>query len=353
MIKVSYPIMGDYSVPAYFLLSHIIKCKIVEPKPVTSKTIEIGSKYSPEFVCTPFKYTLGTMIESIEDGANTLIQMGGGCRYGYYGEVQKQILIDLGYKVKLINLVTKGKTSFKNIIKELKKIDPKVKRLKVLYYGFITLKMIKYMDDIDEYIRNNIGFEEDKGKLEDLKNKMLNEFKNIDTYKQLKKIYRFYINEILKVKIRKPDNPLRIGIIGELYTVMEPYSNYFLEKELAKNNIEIKRFTNVYYLLIEKKKEIKKYLKYVRKYIKYKMGADAADNIARTKYLCEKNYDGIIHIKSSFCTPEIGAMPIINKIADEYNIPVLFFTFDANTSETGIKTRLEAFYDMLEMRRKK
>ena len=134
---------------------------------------------------------------------------------------------------------------------------------------------------------------------------------------------------------------------------MEPFSNYFLEKELAQNHIEIKRFTNVHYLLFEKGRKIKNYLKYIRKYIKYQMGADAADNIARTKYLCEEGYDGIIHIKSSFCTPEIGAMPIINKIASEYEVPVLFFSFDSNTSETGIKTRLEAFYDMLEMRKEK
>ena len=83
------------------------------------------------------------------------------------------------------------------------------------------------------------------------------------------------------------------------------------------------------------------------------MGADASDNIARCKYLCREDYDGIIHIKSSFCTPEIGAMPIINKIANTYQKPVLFFSFDSATSETGIKTRLEAFYDMLEMRKDK
>ena len=131
---------------------------------------------------------------------------------------------------------------------------------------------------------------------------------------------------------------------------MEPYSNYFLEKQLASHRIEIKRFTNVHYLLIKKSKRMKKYLK-KNKRIKYMMGADASDNIANTEYLCKHKYDGIIHIKSSFCTPEIGAMSIINKIANENNIPVLFFSFDEATSEVGIKTRLEAFYDMLEMRK--
>ena len=86
--------------------------------------------------------------------------------------------------------------------------------------------------------------------------------------------------------------------------------------------------------------------------MKYKMGADASTNVYWTKYLGENNYDGIIHIKSSFCTPEIGVMPILDKVASNYNIPIIYFSFDANTSEVGIKTRLEAFYDMIEMRKK-
>ena len=81
------------------------------------------------------------------------------------------------------------------------------------------------------------------------------------------------------------------------------------------------------------------------------MGADAADNIGRCLELCQKKYDGIIHIKSSFCTPEIGIMPILNKITNSYDIPILFFSFDANTSKVGIQTRIEAFYDMMEMRK--
>jgi len=63
--------MGSYGVPVYFLLTHILKNEIVKPKEISTRTLELGSKYSPDFVCTPFKYTLGTMIESLEDGADT------------------------------------------------------------------------------------------------------------------------------------------------------------------------------------------------------------------------------------------------------------------------------------------
>ena len=55
---------------------------------------------------------------------------------------------------------------------------------------------------------------------------------------------------------------------------------------------------------------------------------------------------------------KIVALADVNKVrlksmGDEYDVPVIFFSFDALSSETGIKTRLEAFYDMLEMRKGK
>lgn len=348
---IAFPQMGNYQIPAIFLFSHILDCNILNSPAITEKTIELGSKYSPDFVCTPFKYTLGTLIENLELGVDTVIQFGGGCRYGYYFELQEKILKDLGYNFNYVNLISAGKTDIKHIYKELKCIDNKFNPFKGLYYLLLTKKMVKYMDNVDEYIRKNIGFT-DARRMNRLNKKMLENFLKCHNYFDIKNVYHKYFNLIKKIEVNKPKDCLKVGIIGELYTIMEPFANYNLERELAQNHIEITRFTNASYLLFEKGKKIKKYLKSTP-YIKYRMGADASDNIARTLEMCKDKYDGIIHIKSSFCTPEIGAMPIINKICKEYNVPVIFFSFDANTSEVGLKTRLEAFYDMLEMRKNK
>ena len=77
--------------------------------------------------------------------------------------------------------------------------------------------------------------------------------------------------------------------------------------------------------------------------------SDGLDNIYRAKKLINEGYDGLIHIKPFGCTPEIGAIPIIKKVCSDYKMPIIFFSFDTQTSEEGIKTRLEAFYDMLKM----
>lgn len=343
--------MANYSIPISYFLSNILDCEIIYPNKITNKTIELGTKYSPSFVCMPFKYTLGTMIESLDRGANVLLQAGGGCRYGYYHELQESILKDLGYEFKLYNLVSAGKKDYIEIYKIFKRIDKKLSIIKLLYYSYLTKKMIIYMDRVDDYIRTNIGFEKVKNSFVDLNNEMLDKFKTIKNPVKLYLTYKKYYKKIRRIKTNKPKNCLKIGIIGELYTVMEPFSNYFLEYELAHNNIEIKRFTNVEYLLFKNKKVIKKALEETKEFQKYKMGADASVNVYWAKYLCLNKYDGIIHIKSSFCTPEISAMPIIDKVCKKYNKPIIYFSFDSNTSEVGIKTRLEAFYDMLEMRR--
>ena len=179
---------------------------------------------------------------------------------------------------------------------------------------------------------------------------MLNEFYHTKSFYNLRKIYKKYKYKFKKIKIDKPKCCLKVGIIGELYTLMERNANYDIEYELAKHKIEIKRFTNVTYLLFKKRKLVKKYLRKIKN-IKYKLGADALDNIYHTKYLCKKKYDGIIHIKSSFCTPEIGVMPIIDSIAHKNSVPVIFLSFDTNTSKVGVETRIEAFVDMLNMKK--
>jgi len=45
-------------------------------------------------------------------------------------------------------------------------------------------------------------------------------------------------------------------------------------------------------------------------------------------------------------------MPVLQNISEDYKIPVLYLTYDSQTSDEGLLTRLEAFYDMIDMRKK-
>lgn len=348
---ISFPHLGNYFVPVKYLLSKLTNLEVRESPPITKKTLELGSKYSPNDVCIPFKYNLGNFIETLENGANILVQAGGGCRYRYYAEVQEKILRDLGYEFDFIKLVSKDKLHVVEVYKIFKNLNHKLTFFKFIHTFIITFFFIYYMDKIDVIIRKRIGFEVKKNSFKKLQKKMYQDFSHCNHLTTLTFCYFKYRKKFKKIEIDKPKNCLKVGIIGELYTSMEAFSSYFLEEQLAKMNIEIKRYTDLSYLLWKKRLTTKHMLRKTKKYCKYTLGADGLDNVYRTIMLSKKKFDGIIHTKPFGCTPEVGAIPIIKKVANDKNIPIIFFSYDCETSTEGITTRLEAFYDLIKIRK--
>lgn len=351
---ISFPHIGNYYIPINYLIKKTTKQKVLIPKKITKKTIELGSRYSPDYVCVPFKYNLGNYIESLESGANILLQGGGGCRYGYYAELQEQILKDLNYNFTFVNMIKDNHISIINIYKFAKKMNKKLNIPIFLYFLLNTILMIVIMDKLSQYPRENMGFEIEQNSFLNVEKEFLNELKKSKiTIFKLLKIYIKYKKQFNHIKINKPNKCIKIGIVGELYSIMEPYCNNNIEYEMAKKGIEVHRFTTLTYLLFKKKYNIKKLLKKGKKYIKYHLGADSTESIVLSQILAEKKYDGIIHIKSFGCTPEINAMSILEKISNDYNIPIIYFSFDSEDNRVAMETRLEAFYDMLKEKKQK
>lgn len=349
---ISFPHLGDYHYPIKLFLERTTLKKVQISPPITKKTLELGNKYSPSSVCIPFKYNLGNFIESLENGANILFTAGGGCRYRYYAEVTETILRDLNYDFTLYKLLFND-TSLSNLFIYLKELNPKLTRFSFYKHLLFTLTYIWNMDKIDKIIRKNIGFELHPNDHINLKKEMLSKFSKTTSLFKLNFLYFKYKHKFKKIPKLIPKNCLRVGLIGELYTEMEPSSNYYLEKTLASFHIRITRYTNLSYLLWQKKFFQKFYLWKTKKYCKYQLGADGLDNVYRTLHFAKKKFDGIIHTKPFGCTPEIGAIPIIQNICKDYNLPIIFFSYDVETSNEGLTTRLEAFYDLLTMRRDK
>lgn len=356
---VSFPHIGNYYIPIYNWLTNILDkdtTKVMIPKKMSKKTLELGSNYSPDFICLPFKYNLGNFIESLENGANVLIQAGGGCKYGYYAEVQNQILKDMGYKFKYITLVDKGKIKPVSIYIKFKEINPKLNFFKLVYRFLIAALISYYLDKFEDYMRANISYQKDKGEFEVLHKIFLNKLKNVKNFIELFKINTIYLRKLKSIELipkEQQKEKIKIGIIGELFTSMEQFSSNNIEKKLYDLGAVTKRYITITYLLIKKPLEMKRLIRKSSKYIEYELGADGTTSIAHAIELSDLEYDGIIHIKPFGCTPEENAIPILQKISNDKNIPIMYLTFDTQNSDTGLETRLEAFYDMLCMNKEK
>jgi predicted nucleotide-binding protein (sugar kinase/HSP70/actin superfamily) len=345
--------MGKYYIPIKKAMEAFVGNygEVILPPPITKRTIELGALHSPDFVCVPFKYTLGNFIEALENGANVLFQIAGDCRLGFYSEVQEQILQDLDFDFTFHMMELNGKNA-KGLYEVFKAMNPELTLPKVVSTLAVVVRIVYAMDGIEKYIRQNIGFEVEKGGFERIEKQFLAEIATAETMPQAGRIFKKYLKKLKTVALNKPAKPLRVGVVGELYVLMEPFSNYFIEKELAKFGIEVERFITASYLIFSTQHNVKKILKQADGYVSYEIGADGTDSVAKSVVMAKKGYDGIIHLKPFGCTPEVNSIPMVNKISEDFEIPVLYFSFDAQTSETGVKTRLEAFYDMLEMKKR-
>ena len=344
---ISFPHLGNYYIVFDYFIRKATKCKVIVPPATTKRTIEIGSKYAPSFVCVPFKYNLGNYIEALEKGANTLVQGGGGCRYGYYGELEEKILRDLGYDFEFYNMISDNHISLKKGYKFCKKMNKRANPISTFYYLINSLVMIICMDKIEKYIRLNMGFEVVKGEFERVEKEYLDSFKNNRIIKNIIMYFR-YRKKFRNIKINKPNKPLRVRIVGELFSLIDSNTSFNIERKLIKMGVEVYRDTDLTYLLITKRFILNRMIRKGKKYLKYHLGADGTASIVRS--INSTYMDGILHLKSFGCTPEISAMSILPKIANEYKIPILYFSFDSEDNEVGVDTRLEAFYDMIKRR---
>lgn len=352
--RVSFPHMGNYSIPVKTLAERL-DCEIVVPPKMTRRTLELGARHSPEFVCIPFKYNLGNYIEALDKGANLLIQAGGGCRFGYYGEVQEAILRDLGYDFGMVRLL--GGWKLRDHIDDFKRVNPRLTLLGALSAYKLALRQTQALDVVEDYVRRNAGFEVEEGAFEAVHAAFLAELDTARDKRTIASIEKRYLDELAAIPTERPDDLLRIGIVGELYVLMEPFSNLFVEKELAKRGVEVHRFVTVSNMVAHGGRKGPAHLDdLIAKsgdYVRYHLGADGTESVSMTYQLMQQGFDGVLHLKPFGCMPEVNAMASLQRLSREHTFPILFISYDAQTSETGLKTRLDAFCDMLRMRKQR
>lgn len=349
--KIGFPRMADYNYALKYLIEKGLEQQYVMQPSMTQKTLDIGSRYSPDTVCTPFKTTLGSMIEALESGADTLTMIYGPCRLGYYGELQEQILRDLGYEFEMINLAAYDTGKKKDFLKAVKRANPKVNPAKLAVAGAEAMQMTEYIDDVTSHYYKNCGFEQEKGAYKKTKERFLSDMNAARSRHEIEDGYRQVKERFRSIPLDKKEYPLRVGIIGEYYTTMDAFSNLEIEQKLADMKVEVHRWMNVSHRNIhyggEKNLKVR-----IQDLCEYEMGPTASANIWCARDYAERGFDGLIHIKSAGCAPEIDVMPVLQNISKDYKIPVLYLTYDTQTSDTGLMTRVEAFYDMLLMRKK-
>ena len=355
-MRLGMPHMGNLYIPFKALFQRL-SIDYVIPPVNNQRTLSLGVKYSPEGLCIPFKLTLGNLIEAAELGADTLLMPGGSgiCRLGCYAKTQEEILRDLGYEVEMIQAGVSEQTLL-GTLRMIKRLSNNVPWIKIISAFRFGLAKLSALDRIERVVQRVRPVERIKGTANKLFTKAIKAIDEANDYNTLKKVQVDYISQLNQVTKDNQVQPLIVGIIGEFYVLLEPFSSFDVESELGKLGVEVRRrlflsewtkfslFPNL--LGID---ETDKIHKAAQPYLKRDVGGDGWESVGE-KVLHTKEYDGIIHLAPFTCMPEIVAQNIM--LTTKETIPVLTILCDEQMAKPGMLTRLEAFVDLLERKRR-
>ncbi|MDD2553739.1 MAG: hypothetical protein PHP51_04130 [Desulfotomaculaceae bacterium] len=148
---------------------------------------------------------------------------------------------------------------------------------------------------------------------------------------------------------------VKVGLIGEIYTLLDPFSNQYLERTLGRLGTEVDRSIylsewvndHIFMGLVKGLRSRKKACEAARPYLRHFVGGHGQESVGNAVNFARAGYDGIIQVFPFTCMPEIVAESILPEMRSDYGTPVMTMIMDEHTGEAGTLTRLEAFVDLL------
>lgn len=336
-----------------------LRLDMVPPPPISKHTLELGVKYSPEFACLPLKINVGNFIEAMEKGADTIV-MGGGwgpCRFGYFAQVEREILKDLGFNFTMVVLEAPD-SRLVDLLRQIKALGENVsisQAYRALKFAWAKLKAVEVLEKTLEFCLPRAV---DKALVEKHFEEGLLSIEQIDSRKGLEAL-TLQADRAMRSVACSEEPVLKIGLVGEIYTILEPSINCHIARHLGKINAEVTRsvyltdWVNDHILGGWVKKSNHRYiLESSRPYLNYTVGGHGRETVGNSVDFARRGYDGIIQIGPLTCMPEIVAQSVLGRVSRELQIPYMTMYFDEHSGNAGVYTRLEAFVDMLARRKR-
>ncbi|MGI6678824.1 MAG: CoA protein activase [Dehalobacterium sp.] len=353
-MKVTFPHMGHLSIIGKGLFNHL-GVDVVIPPPITKKTLKLGMEHTHEFACLPLKIILGNFIEAAELGADTIVMSGGvgPCRFGYYAQVHREILRDLGYHYEII-VVEPPDNHFSELVQKLSYLSNGKSLFQVARALRIGWTKARVIDVIEQKVQKIRPKEMETGATDEIFQWSL---KKIDDEQDVKKIWEIQkkaLEELDGLPQNRAKPVLKIALIGEIYTILEPFVTFDIEKHLGRLGVEVSRsiylsewINDHLFMGLMRIRSTKEAANMAAPYLRHFVGGHGRETVGSAVRYAREGFHGAIQLAPLTCMPEIVAQTILPVVSEQEEIPIMTAYFDEHSGEAGLVTRLEAFIEML------
>ncbi len=361
-IIAGFPSMGHLDLVIRAFLQHFGTRTL--PTPRSQQCIELGREIAPEFVCFPFTATLGQLRCLLDQGANTLVMVGGKgyCRLGWYAQVQERLLRNLGYDFEMIVVdaptpINEKWPPFRHMLKRLTGDASWPRILSALYTAYHHLAALDRADVLAHRLR---AFERTQGTTNRLLDRYLHQLAGVQELTDIKRLERDFLQQVAAVETEDTD-PVRVRITGEIWVVLEQTATREVERWLGARSrprvwVDRDLSTTGWFQshVLKSGRAVQRerlVFEAAHPWLSQYVGGHGQYTVGQVALAPREGIDGVLHIFPFTCMPEIIAQNIIVRLAEELDIPVLNYIVSEQTGEAGMETRLESFLDLLDERR--
>ncbi len=355
--RIGIPLMGRYSALLKRLVDEALAAEGVEgvelelAPPITRQTVDRGSGYMDENVCLPAKIMLGNILDLQDAGVDRVLEWDncGDCRQKAYWLMHRSILRQVGAKVEVDALQPLDLTGW------LESLVPGFSRrqsrrlvrhvLRGLWAADLPQMQAqaRRLERADAEGRPKVGV---CGEIYTV----LEPAANLDLVRRLRDAGAYVHNalplsQFLFHQLFEPaDGPLSRGArhrlkwsAGFAYLGMWREIGAWCVGGMQRPDVDADLYHRAF-------RETEPYLP------KTGVGGHGKESIAWTIYYALAGFDSVVHIMPFPCMPEATTSVIIDEVARDYDISVNHFVFDQQFGEQNVITRAEALVNMVRFR---
>lgn len=353
-MRITFPHLGNLWIPAKAFLSSLGHDVIVPP-PTTKRTLSIGARHTPDGACLPLKVTQGNFIEAAERGADTILMVGGigPCRLGYYCELQRRALARAGCDAQLI-VVEPPLSDLRGFAGVVRTIRRRATLKQILEAGRLAWAKFGAVDALDQAANMARCHEVSLGSVDDC---IVHGLTLIDAADTCDDVHDATEQTLCRVQACVDDRlppAVRVGVVGEIYVVMEPAVNMDVCRKLGRLGAQVLQpLTFSDWIESHVVCDIARWmprpdvLSWSRPYLSHFVGGHGVESVGHTVKMARSRLHGVVHVAPMTCMPEIIASSILPSVSLSEGIPVMSLAVDEHTADAGFDTRLEAFVDLL------
>ncbi len=358
-MKLAFPRIGDSHIYGRLLFSEL-GVGMVIPSPNSRDGLERGVAVSPEEICFPFKLMADNLISAWEMGADTAVMPAtmGPCRLGEYGELLRVVLQGYGCNYRWILLDSSSAIGFRELLRRLNSLaeESPCNALQKISILIKIYRLIIRFEKLESEARMIAACRKDKCGAKDILRKCRRDLEAVDSIGAAIKIVNKYRKKLHGLE---PDNTtcsLKLLLTGEIYTLIDAFANHHIEEALMDAGVVFEKHINIgWWLRNTVVNPLGGMMAELRRnpYMPYRIGGYAKETIGHALNHKKKRYDGIIQIFPVGCMPEIVAKSVLDGFRKREGVPVLSIIYDEMGGEAGYQTRIEAFIDMLRIKKER